>query len=240
MQSTTEIPRPNLEDVSFENWRSWTEPYWRSVLSLVKKHEEPIRRRLQEGLLASVENSSPYYFTVAACRRDVEWIALASEEIPSIIREERELMERIKQNAYALGHIFKWCEGGCLENELYLPDETCVLDFSDLVDDPSDCVFNVEELELNRWVFLLILYPELAEKCTSYDKFSGFDACMLLAKQPRLACHFSIEAIGNFRGRLWVGYDSKDYNFAWDCLVRVTPEFAKFRMSVERNKNEES
>lgn len=94
------------------------------------------------------------------------------------------------------------------------------------------------------WAGLLARYPEYAMYCSSWDKFDGWSACMLLMKQPQFANKFDMASLGDETASCWTkpdiehsfeyhgdpvtSYGKPNFRLAWKKLLAVQPQFAKY------------
>ena len=96
----------------------------------------------------------------------------------------------------------------------------------------SSCLFSEEGTclgSVNPWAFVLYWRPELAETCTTFEKFNGYSRCLLLSRQPQFADRWSMEELASREGACWAGLADDDFEGGWAKLLAAQPQFAKWR-----------
>ena len=101
------------------------------------------------------------------------------------------------------------------------------------VDSWESSVLLAETWELfgcvNPWAYILMFRPELARFGVDFSKFNGYSACRLLARQPAFAEKWNLAELADEKSSCWQGSPHSDYVTAWQELVDLQPQFAKWR-----------
>ena len=85
-----------------------------------------------------------------------------------------------------------------------------------------------EKLNGEDWRSLLSEQPQFADKC-DWEKLGGRDWLSLLSEQPQFAEKCSMEELSDRKGACWANISDDDFEMAWKRLIRVQPQFAKWR-----------
>jgi hypothetical protein len=84
---------------------------------------------------------------------------------------------------------------------------------------------------VNPWAYILMFRPELFRFGVDFSKFNGYSACRLLARQPAFAEKWNLAELADEKSSFWQGnpHSHSDYVPAWQELVDLQPQFAKWR-----------
>ena len=82
---------------------------------------------------------------------------------------------------------------------------------------------------VNPWAYILMFRPELSRFGVDFSKFNGYSACRLLARQPAFAEKWNLAELADEKSSFWQGSPHSDYVTAWQELVDLQPQFAKWR-----------
>ena len=82
---------------------------------------------------------------------------------------------------------------------------------------------------VNPWAYVLMFRPELSRFGVDFSKFNGYSACRLLARQPAFAEKWNLAELADEKSSFWQGSPHSDYVTAWQELVDLQPQFAKWR-----------
>ncbi len=82
---------------------------------------------------------------------------------------------------------------------------------------------------VNPWAYLLMFRPELSGFGVDFAKFNGYSACRLLARQPAFTEKWNLAELADEKSPFWQGSPHSDYVTAWQELVDLQPQFAKWR-----------
>jgi len=206
-----DIDCQDVIEVDYRNWDDWDERTWQAYEQKLALNDEFINEQFIEQWDNSLEYMDEYDFLSAACRRNPCWAVLISWEWAAAI----DVNPGLLNHSAVQEKVVKWCDECDEADGYYIDDEFCFDDYEGIV---------------NRWAYVLSAYPQLASRCTTYQKFNGYSRCMLIAKQPQFAEKFSLEELGDPNGAFWSTCDLEDgYTPAWNALVNAHPEFAKYR-----------
>ncbi len=82
---------------------------------------------------------------------------------------------------------------------------------------------------VNPWAYVLMFRPELSRFGVDFSKFNGYSACRLLARQPAFAEKWNLAELADEKSPFWQGSPHSAYVTAWQELVDLQPQFAKWR-----------
>ena len=197
--------------IDFRRWKDWSDELWKQYETMLAKHNAAIKEQFEKQLTFACVfcDLNQCDFLAHACTRSLDWATL-SWNWGEILQQEPSLLD----NKSIVKMVREWCDA-CDESDDYYEDD-------------DDCD-NGEGGTLNRWAYILSYHPQLADYCSTYQKFNGFSRCMLIANRPQFAETFSMEELGDPKGKCWATCDDDDYSAAWEMIVSACPELARFR-----------
>jgi hypothetical protein len=208
--------------LDFSDWEDWSDEDWNRFAYPLSFHDEKIDEKMKAAFSKTNDLFESGWqeqdeFIFAACRRNIDWTLLVTWEWPTLLKE----VDGLVDDKYAVGRIVDWCNHETVRDGYYVVDDC----FDGVTLENAD---GDEDGDVNNWAFLLMLHPELSDRCDSYGKFDGYSACRLIAAQPQLAEKFSFEILGDFKSDCWHSRDEDDFNDAWERLVKTVPQYEKF------------
>lgn len=210
-----QIDREKLSD-----WENWTDEFWKECSEALEDASSGLVDTMEQLLDDWDQWES---FLEKALEYSWRWVQFLHAYFDEVLVDSDRWGLDFSDEGFQL-YVAKWCDSGridasgCYTDYLDYPYQGN--EFDDLLDIDPIC----------NWAFTLVLHPELGSKCTSYDKFTGWSACCLLAVHPEFLNSFPLSEIGDPKSRFWrYASDPEQYESAWDALEKARPQFAKFR-----------
>ena len=135
-------------------------------------------------------------------------------KLPMLIASKPELMEKKSVRESFEGLVKVDAEGHYVDSweSSVILAETCEL---------FGCV--------NPWAYILMFSPELSRFGVDFSKFNGYSACRFLARRPAFAEKWNLAELADEKSQFWQGSPHSDFVTAWQELVDLQPQFAKWR-----------
>lgn len=211
-------------EIHFRKWQDWDKARWERLEAFLSTKDPGTTEAFKEDFCYALD----YYcnddeaemseveflkrFFTQALKRSSVWLAAIPNDLYMACLFVSGISLDVRPDFRKV--VVDWCNGNAVEDEYYEDDEDCI-------DDDGGT--------LNRWAYVLSVNPQLAEHCTTYQKFNGYSRCMLIAKQPQFAKKFSLEELGDPKSACWKVCDKDDFKWVWAFLAEARPEFAKYR-----------